>query len=274
MMRPMSAPAAPETTISRPRFSNAYELFILVLTILSLLIMVALVVRTVNDATKTLLNWYDNIICLVFIGDFIARLRRAPTKRQYFLKERGWLDLLGSIPSFGLLTNGASLTSLLRLARLSRLARITRLFRTQSKGDLLRDIRENRSQYAVVITLTAAMVVLVFASVFVLQFEANATDANIKTGGEAVWWSIVTLTTVGYGDYFPVTPLGRITGVFVMATGIGIIGALASIFASLLVAPGEEETAAPDPSVGKEVRALREEIAALRREMAGRENET
>src|SRR5512144_1833920 len=98
MMRSMSAPAPGATAATRPRFSNAYELFVLVLTILSLLIMVGLVARNANDATKSLLNWYDNIICLVFIGDFIARMRRAPSRRTYFIKERGWLDLLGSIP--------------------------------------------------------------------------------------------------------------------------------------------------------------------------------
>ena len=119
------------------------------------------------------------------------------------------------------------------------------------------------------ITLTCAMLVLVFASIFVLQFEATAPDGNIKTGGEAIWWAIVTLTTVGYGDYFPVTAPGRITGVFVMVTGIGIIGALASIFASLLVS---RTTMSPPtrPSVG-EIRALHDEIAALRRELAARE---
>jgi voltage-gated potassium channel len=265
MMPAMSAPAP-----SRPRFSNAYELFILVLTVLSLVIMVGLVARRANDATTTLLNAYDNAICLVFIGDFLARMRRAPSRRQYFIKERGWLDLLGSIPSFGFLADGGKWASLFRLARLSRLARITRLFRTQSKKEILDDIRRNRGQYAVVITLTAAMLVLVFASVFVVQFEATAPDGNIKTGGEALWWAIVTLTTVGYGDYYPVTAPGRITGVFVMITGIGIIGALASIFASLLVSSGDDGAAASEPTPD-DVRALREEIAALRRELAAGE---
>ena len=64
-----------------------------------------------------------------------------------------------------------------------------------------------------------------------------AADANIQTGGDAIWWGIVTITTVGYGDFYPVTLAGRLTGVFVMFAGIGIIGALASILASMLVSP-------------------------------------
>jgi voltage-gated potassium channel len=232
--------SAPATSSVRPRFSNAYELFILVLTVLSLIVMVGLFARRADAATTHLLNLYDNLICLVFIGDFVARLRRAPTKRAYFIGERGWLDLLGSIPSFGFLADGGRWTSLFRLARLSRLARISRLLRGQSKRELLDDVVHNRGQYAIVITLTAAMVVLIFASAFVLQFESTAPDGNIKTGGEAVWWSIVTITTVGYGDFYPVTGPGRVVGFFVMVTGIGIIGALASIFASLLVSSGDD----------------------------------
>ena len=65
------------------------------------------------------------------------------------------------------------------------------------------------------------MIVLVVCSVLVLQFESRAADANITTGGDALWWAIVTITTVGYGDFFPVTGAGRVTGAFVMFAGSG-----------------------------------------------------
>ena len=117
--------SGPKTGAKR---SNAYELFILVLTVLSLGIMVVLVLP-VSDATRQLLTVYDNAICVVFLIDFFGNLSRAPTKREYFIGRRGWLDLLGSIPSFG----AFRFTALFRLARLSRLARITRLLRGQKK---------------------------------------------------------------------------------------------------------------------------------------------
>lgn len=245
------------------RRSNAYELFILVLTVLSLVIMVALVMPRISEATKKLLNVYDNLICFVFLADFAMRLRRAPRKRDYFIGERGWLDLLGSIPSFGAVGSG-KYTSLFRLARLSRLARITRLLRGQSKRELVDDVVQNRGQYAIVITLLAAMLVLAFSSVLVLQFEGKDPNANIHTGGQALWWAWVTITTVGYGDFYPVTAAGRIVGFFVMLTGIGIIGALASIFASVLVTSSQAEDVPEPGELGQELRALREEVAALR----------
>ncbi len=265
----MSASVPSTEAVPVQKDSNAYEMFIFVLTVLSLLIMAGLFLPRVNEPTKELLNVYDNIICVIFLFDFAMRLRRAPRRRDYFIGERGWLDLLGSIPSFGLLADGGKYASLFRLARLSRLARITRLLRGQSKKEIVADVVENRSQYAVYITLLAAMVVLVLASVFVLQFESPNPNANIKTGGEALWWSVVTITTVGYGDYFPVTMGGRLTALFLMLTGIGIIGALASIFASLLVSPDDGDVAAIG-DVGSEMRALREEVAALRRDLADR----
>ena len=80
----------------------------------------------------------------------------------------------------------------------------------------------------------------------VLLFEENAENGNIKTGGDALWWGIVTITTVGYGDRFPVTTLGRTTAFLVMLTGVGIIGALASILASLLVSSPAERAEATE----------------------------
>ncbi len=102
-------------TDSDTQTSNAYNLFILVLTVLSLAIMVLLLLP-LGDATIQLLTVYDNVICVIFLFDFLLHLRRASTKRDYLIGDRGWLDLLGSIPALGVFR----FTALLRLARLAR----------------------------------------------------------------------------------------------------------------------------------------------------------
>jgi voltage-gated potassium channel len=244
--------------------SNAYNIFILVLTVLSLAVMVAMLLP-LSDATLQLLFLYDNLICVIFLIDFLVNLRGAPKKSEFFLHQGGWLDLLGSIPSFGLTRYGG----LLRLARLGRFARITRLLRGENRKTLVKDILENRSQYAAFITIMLTILVLTVASVLVLQFESHSPEAKITTGGDAFWYSLVTITTVGYGDYYPVTTGGRITAMFIMFMGVGIIGALASILASLLVgssAPEEEETPAVEPvlTVEQELAAIKGELVALR----------
>ena len=217
---------------------NAYNIFILVLTIYSLALMVLLFLP-IDEQTRILVNFYDNMICIIFLIDFTMNLIASKPKRAYFVTRRGWLDLLGSIPSFGFL----QFTALFRLARLSRLERITRLMRGQAGKDLVLDVLKNRSQYATFITILLAGMVLSTASILVLNEESRSADANIKTGGDALWWAVVTITTVGYGDFYPVTTLGRTTGFFVMVAGIGIIGALASILASLLVSPSTTDEA-------------------------------
>ena len=158
----------------------------------------------------------------------------------------------------------------MRLARLSRLARIARLLRGEQKKALVKDVLDHRSQYAVFITIFLTVLVLTVASVLVLQFESKSPDANITTGGDALWYAIVTITTVGYGDYYPITAAGRTTAIFIMFAGVGIIGALASILASVLVGGSsstEEEEApavAPVLSVQEELQAVREELAVMR----------
>ena len=248
-----------------PKRNNAYELFILVLTVFSLIVMMLLLLPF-SPATLELLRVYDNFICVVFLGDFSLNLFQAPTKREYFFGRRGWLDLLGSIPSLGIFR----LTGLLRLFRLSRLARILRLLRGSAKKEIVEDVIRNSGQYAAFVTVMLTFLVLTIASTLVLQFDSTSPDANITTGGDALWWAIVTITTVGYGDKYPVSMGGRITAVFVMFAGVGIIGALASILSGVLLTPqaadsNGEPVAQPTPVTDDQLAALRGELAAIRR---------
>jgi voltage-gated potassium channel len=258
-----------QETAKLRKTSNAYNIFILVLTVLSLAVMVVMLLPSISDQTMKLLTVYDNLICVIFLIDFALNLRGAAKKSDYFIKERGWLDLLGSIPSLGLLTNAGKYVGLLRLARLSRLARITRLLRGENKKTLINDVLTNRSRYAAFLTILLTIIVLTVSSVLVLQFESKSPDANITTGGDALWYSLVTITTVGYGDFYPVTTGGRMTASFIMFMGVGIIGALASILASLLVggsSPAAEEeapVAAPAPSVEVELKTIHDKLAVL-----------
>lgn len=255
------------------RRSNAYQLFIVVLTVLSLTIMVALLLP-LSQPTLDLLRFYDNVTCVIFLIDFFWSLLTATSRTGYFIGERGWLDLLGSVPALGFFR----FTPLLRLARLSRLTRITRLLRDQNQKQLVADVIRNRGQYAAFVTLTLTLLVLTVASTFELQFESQSAEATITTPSDALWWSAVTITTVGYGDKYPVTIGGRLTAVFVMFTGVGIIGALASILSSVLVPPPVseldlEQGPALAPAVASELAALRSELALIR-QLLEREDST
>ena len=251
-----------------PKKSNAYEMFILVLTVLSLVVMVALLLPF-NDATIKLLTVYDNVICAVFLLDFAMRLTRSDPKRAYFIDRRGWLDLLGSIPALGVFR----WTALLRLARLSRFARIMRLLRGQNKRSLVQDVVTHRGQYAAFITVLAAFIVLTVSSVLVLQFEGEVARRQHHDGRRR--------PVVGCRHHHhrrvrgrvPVTMMGRIVAVLVMFAGVGIIGALASILASILVPPAQtqeerDDDASAARTLQNELVAIRNELTALRRSLA------
>lgn len=246
------------------KHSIAYNIFIFILTIISLIIMVVMLLP-LNDATIGLLQFYDNLICTIFLVDFFLNLKAARHKSDYFIKDRGWLDLLGSIPSLGV---AFKYSGIFRLARLSRLFRIMRQLRSEGIKGLVKDVVKNRSNYTVIVTILVTLIILASASVLVLQFESQSQEASITTGWDAFWYSIVTITTVGYGDYYPVTAGGRITAMFIMIAGIGIIGVLASLMSSLLVGErpdSSEEQISTTATLETEITKIKDELVEMRR---------
>ncbi len=257
-----SAPMEPMNESGNERHS--YSIFILVLTVLSLVIM-GLLLLPLSDATLDVLRFYDNLICVIFLIDFGVNLATTRPRRDYLITRRGWLDLLGSIPSLGFFPAAG----LFRLARISRLARLTRVLGGDNRRALIRDVVTNRGEYALFVTVFSAFLVLVVSSVLMTQVESGSPDSNITTGGDALWWAFVTITTVGYGDSYPVTAMGRTVAVIVMFAGVGIIGSLASILASVLVPQPEPSQPAAYPAsagatVSDELASIRSELAALR----------
>jgi voltage-gated potassium channel len=259
--------------------SNSYTIVVLILTIFSLAIMAVQFILPTGTPAWELANLYNNLTCIFFLIDFAMHMIAEPRKRDYFIGQQGYFDLLGSIPSFGV----SQLGGLLRLFRLSRLLRIRRFMNPANRELLKNEILNNRGNYAALLTVLMAVMVICTASIVVLVFEGKSPDANITTAGDGIWWAIVTITTVGYGDRYPVTLGGRTTAVFVMFAGVGIIGALASILASFLIPPAkdEEESDEPQPvesspavsdaDVAQELAAVKTELAALRQLLEKRE---
>ncbi len=135
-----------------------------------------------------------------------------------------------------------------------------------------------RGRVATYVAGAAAMLILIGA-LAVLDVEQNAPDAKIVNFGDAAWWAVTTITTVGYGDLYPVTPIGRIVAAALMMSGIAVLGIVTASIASWLVqrieenaegvaAAAEENAAAAEEPVRAEIADLVTEIAALRMEIA------
>ena len=237
---------------------NAYNIFILVLTIFSLALMALLVIPWVDPETRQLLNVYDNAVCVIFLIDFTYNITGAKPRSAYFIRQRGWLDLLGSIPSFGFF----QLTALLRLARLSRLARIRKLHgRPEAQSSSSRTCSTTAASTRRSSRSSPRAWSCAWRASWCCSSRAGRPTPTSRPAATPSGGRVVTITTVGYGDFYPVTTLGRLTGVSVMFAGVGIIGALASILASILVPPPKPASDEPEPEVPGGVDRLRCAVA-------------
>ncbi len=239
-----------------------YELLVLGLSILAVTLLVLQYVAPIGEETVRLVTWADNALCAVFFADFVRSLVQAEDKWRY-LRRTGWLDLLSSVPA----------VEALRLARFTRILRIVRVVRVLMLSRALGKRLRERPRHNALLTAAFACTVLVVAgSVSVLEFERG--HGNIETAGNALWWAIATITTVGYGDHAPVTAGGRIVGAFLMLGGVGTFGLMAGLLASALVgAQAHEDTpegqgvAPPDPEHGASAAVL-DTLTALRADVA------
>ena len=263
----MAANSTTENTTKNPsRRLTTYDLVIGILAIFSLIILIPLIFGNLSPSDAAVLNTLENGLCIIFLFDFFRSLRLALKKWAYFLKGGGWLDLLGSIP-FGAFA----------IFRVARLFRVVRLLRKVTGGELRRILTRRLAQSTLLFTLVIALILIFTISWIVLQAEQGAANANIKTYHEAVWWAFVTITTVGYGDYYPVTNVGQWMAIILMFFGLGIIGVLSSYLASTFISlqrrrkegrDGENEQDEDEGNDEDETTNLEAELATIKEEMA------
>ncbi|MGX5715387.1 potassium channel family protein [Arthrobacter sp. MAHUQ-56] len=198
-------------------------------------------------------DWLEAVMWVtwcVFVLDYAANLWLADNRRQWFVCNLHELAIV-ALPFF----------RPLRLLRLVTLLSV--LHRTV--GETL------RGRVATYVAGSAALLVFVGA-LAALDVEQWAPDAKITTFGDALWWATATITTVGYGDMYPVTPIGRLVAAALMMSGIAVLGVVTASIASWLVERVEDtaETVAEavEEPVRVEVAELVTEIALLRREIA------
>ncbi len=205
------------------------DLLIIVLSIYVLLALLVDMFFKLPAEVSRMLNMVDNAICFVFLLDFATRFYKAEYKLKFM--QWGWIDLISSIPTLDFMRAG-------RMLRLVRLLRILRAFR--STKHLVQHIFRRRTQGALTVAAIIAVLMIIFSSIAILQVEVDA-NSNIKTAEDAIWWSYVTITTVGYGDKFPVTTEGRFIAALLMTVGVGLFGTFTAYLASWFLGEGKRE---------------------------------
>jgi voltage-gated potassium channel len=231
--------------------NTGYEIFIGILSILSILNIVLLYgVRDPN--LDSVLNVMNGLLSFIFLGDFTYRLLTAESKSQYFFRQFGWADLLASLPF-----------EQFKILRIFRLVRVFRLLREHGVKKIGRTLVKDRAGSALLTLLLMGILVLEFGSLAILRIEQYAAGANITTGIDAIWYVIVTISTVGYGDQFPVTNMGRLAGALIIVIGVGIFGTFTGYLANIFLTPPEKPAAAEFEGAGDDGQQRIEHLKAL-----------
>ncbi len=232
------------------RQSIPYQLFMLGLCLYAIGALAVETMIRVSPDTSTILEYADLVVCAVFLLDFLLCLGKEKGSRWKYFLTWGWLDLLSAIPT-------------LNVARWGRLARILRIFRV-IRGLRLGQIASGlvlrkRAHSTVLAASLAALILVVTCSIAILRFE-DGVESNITNGGDAMWWAISTLTTVGYGDYYPITAEGRVVASILMVAGLALNGSLAAFLAAWFLQPTRKDEEDDQEKLRKELRALRNSI--------------
>jgi voltage-gated potassium channel len=199
------------------------SLMSLILSFLSLIVISSLLFLPLNSASKAMLIGIDTTICALFLLQLSIDLLRSQDRRQY-MKDH-WIDFIASIP----------IIEPIRYARIFHILRICRLFR--SSQSVLKQIKKNRKEATIASILVLMVTLISLGSVFMLVFEGQNPNANIQTAGDAIWWAFVTISTVGYGDHYPITVAGKVLAVFIIISGVGIFGMISGLITSIITEP-------------------------------------
>jgi len=222
------------------RLSRRFDLFIMIMIFLN---MIAVIMETVDAGYvkyDRLFEWFEIISVVVFTLEYAGRIWTCtlieryshPIKGriQFILSPIGLIDLLAILPfylPFIMSIDGR----ILRLLRLFRLVRIFKMGRYSTAFRMIANVL-NRRKEELLVTLTIVLLVLVLASSLMYYVEHEVQPEAFSSIPATMWWGVATLTTVGYGDVYPITSIGRVLGAFIAIMGVGIFALPAGIIAS------------------------------------------
>jgi len=209
-----------------------WDILIATLTAVSLIIILFTLVRPLNTQQLLVIYIFDFVVIIFLAIDFCIRLKASPHKLRYIIAH--WYEFPAMLPLvlLAFLDTFTATNNPLESFKLIAFFRLIQLY------SLVRYIRGNE-----IFLLTGiAAITVIFGGFGTYIAESHNPDANIKTLDNAFWFAIETITTVAYGEYYPVTPIGRAVSSLLMFAAIGIIWTLIALISSRMIAKRIKET--------------------------------
>lgn len=214
--------------VNDTKWSRGFDLFIQGLIFVSLITFSVDTLPDLSSDTKAFLNGVEIFCVIIFTIEYVLRLWLSERTLKFVFSFFGIIDLLAILPFY--LSFGIDLRSI-RALRFIRLVRVLKLARYSSAVDRFgKAFLEVRNEIVIFSLMT--MVLLYLSAVGIYFFEHDAQPDKFSSVFESLWWSVATLTTVGYGDIYPVTVGGRIFTFFILIIGLGIVSVPAGLIAS------------------------------------------
>ncbi len=200
---------------------KAFDIVLIIFIVLSILMVVLESVPVYHDEYGVFFNVIEWIITVFFTIEYVLRIWIIDRPSRYIFSFYGIIDFLSILPSFlGLYLGGTSGLSVIRGLRLLRIFRILKLSRySRASSVLMSSLRASTTKISVFLFAVIMLVVIIGTLMYLIEGADNGFSSIPK----GIYWAIVTLTTVGYGDITPATPLGQFLASIVMILGYGII---------------------------------------------------
>ena len=216
---------------------KAFDIVIQFLIILSLISFSIETLPDLDQKTRLMLKYFEAATVLIFTLEYLLRLIVSDRKLQFIFSFYGVIDLLAILPFY--ITRSVDLRSI-RILRLFRLIRTLKLLRFSEAVQRFRKAFEIVKE-ELILFLFAAALLLFITAVGIYYFENSAQPEHFKSVFHSMCWAIITLTTVGYGDFYPVTTGGKIFTSLILIIGLGIIAVPTGLIASALTKSIENE---------------------------------
>jgi len=199
-----------------------FDVILLIVILISILLVMLESVESIGSQYASLLNISEWVITILFTLEYIARIISVKKPKAYIFSFYGIIDLLSTIPKYlSLFILGSHSLIALRALRLLRVFRILKLTRfIGESANFGKALKRSRAKISVFISFVIVLCVILGTIMYLIESDQDSGFTSIP---RSVYWAIVTLTTVGYGDIAPITALGQLIASLIMILGYGII---------------------------------------------------